>query len=167
MSSTTSTRRPCTVAWFQEYDQVRSAEVELERNGIDPVNVRISTPDTTADRRAIDRRSMGWIGRRALIGAIIGAALGAAIGTAIGAALNGWTSDVVFFTVGGLIFGTPPGFFYAVGTRLPASPEAFDTFGDEEPGAAWIAVTGPSEVRDEAAQVLEGLQPLKLQRVDS
>jgi hypothetical protein len=148
---------PRILAWFEDYDQVRSAEVELERHGIDPVNVSIARPDATADRRRIDRRSFGWIGQRAAVGAVIGALAGALVGALVGALLNGWTTDVWFFVIGGAIFGVAPGFFYSVGTRLPAAPEAFDTFGDDDGRRVCLAVTGDERVRHEAAAVLRGL----------
>lgn len=155
--------QPLVRAWFRDQDEVRAAEVELERRGIDAVNVRLVSPDSTGPRREIDRRSMGWIGKRAAVGALVGMAAGALIGALVGAALNGWTTEVWFFVLGGLIFGTAPGFFYAVGTRLPADPEVFDTFAEDGSGRTCIAVGGPDDVRAEAADVLRSLDPIKVE----
>ena len=151
-----------TVAWFESLDEVRAAEVQLERRGIDAVNIRVAQTPTVPDRRRADRRFGGWLGKRALIGALTGALLGALVGAGAGALLGAETAALAAYAMGGAIFGVAPGFFYTVGSRLPASPDAFDTFGDEPSGDTWLAVTGPAEVQKEAAEILSGLGPTRL-----
>lgn len=153
-----------TVAWFDRLEDVRRAEVELERRGIEPGNLRVEGVDTVRDRNKVDNRSFGWIGRRAVTGAVIGAAIGAVVGAAIGAILGYAGTELVAFVVAGTIFGVAPGFFYTVGSRLPAHSEAFDTFADETPCDHWISISGPPEVHQQAAEVLSGLDPVRLDR---
>lgn len=159
--SATQDRGGRTIAWFDTLEQVRAAGLELERRGVDSIHIRASSVDNQGDRRAIDSRSMGWIGRRAAVGAVVGATVGALVGFVAGSLL-GAGSEVWYYVVGGLIFGTPPGFFYAVGTRLPAEPNAFDTFGDDSPGDAWISVEGTDDVRRTASEVLRALEPTRI-----
>jgi len=151
-----------TVAWFDSLDQVRAAQVQLERRGIDAVNIRVAQNTTVADRRRADRRFGGWLGRRALVGAVIGAALGALVGLGAGALLGAEAGALAAYAMAGAIFGVAPGFFYTVGTRLPASPDAFDTFGDDPPGDTWVAVSGPHELQQTAVEVLNELGPTRL-----
>lgn len=151
-----------TVAWFDSLDDVRAAQVELERRGIDAVHIRVSSESTVPDRRRADRRFGGWLGRRALVGALLGAVAGALIGMGAGALLGATGGALAAYAMGGAIFGIAPGFFYMVGTRLPASPDAFDTFGDEPSGDIWVAVVGPPEVQETASSVLGELNPTRL-----
>lgn len=151
-----------TIAWFRTLEEVRAAEVALERSGVDAVHISVQGVDSVPTRRDVDRRSFGWMGRRAAIGAVIGAVLGALVGLGIGALLGYGGGDLFGFVLAGTIFGVAPGFFYTVGTRLPAEAETFDTFADDSPGDIWIAVVGPPEVRRAALNVLEGLQPTRV-----
>ncbi len=150
------------VAWFESLDDVRAAQVQLERRGIDAVNIRVAGNSTVPDRRRADRRFGGWLGKRALVGAVLGAAIGAVVGVGVGALLGAEAGALAAYAMGGAIFGVAPGFFYTVGTRLPASPDAFDTFGDDPSGDTWLAVTGPAEVQREAAEILSELGPTRL-----
>jgi hypothetical protein len=150
------------VAWFESLDDVRAAQVQLERRGIDAVNIRVAETSTVPDRRRADRRFGGWLGKRAVIGAVAGAVIGALIGVGAGALLGAETAALAAYAMGGAIFGVAPGFFYTVGSRLPASPEAFDTFGDEPAGDTWLAVTGPAAVQQEATEILNELGPTHL-----
>lgn len=151
-----------TVAWFESLEKVRSAQVELERRGIDAVNIRVAKSSTVPDRRRADRRLGGWLGRRALIGAVLGALAGALVGVGAGALLGATGGALGAYALGVALFGVAAGVFYSVGSRLPASPAAFDTFGDEPSGDTWLAVTGPAEVQKEAAEILSGLGPTRL-----
>ncbi len=156
----TSTHR--TIAWFPTLEAVRAAEVELERSGVDAVNISVQGIDSVAGRRDLDRRTFGWLSRRAVLGAVIGLVLGALIGVGLATLLGYDGSDVLGFVLAGAIFGVAPGFFYAVGTRLPAEAETFDTFADDSPGDIWIAVSGSAEERRAASDVLRELGPTRL-----
>ncbi len=162
MANTDTTQR--TIAWFPTLEAVRAAEVELERHGVDAVNIAIQAIDSVPGRRDLDRRTFGWLSRRAVVGASIGVVLGALVGVGLAALLGYEGSDVIGFVLAGAIFGFAPGFFYAVGTRLPAEAETFDTFADDTPGDIWIAVSGPPDVRRDAAGVLDRLGPIRLER---
>jgi hypothetical protein len=151
-----------TVAWFGSLDQVRAVEVDLERRGIDAVHVSVPSVDVGSDRREIDRRTAGWLGRRGIAGAVIGALVGAAIGLLLGLLLGDSGAEVAAFTLGGAVFGIWPGGFYGVATQLPAEPEVLDTFAVDTPGDTWIAVSGPGEVRRRAADVFRDHEPRKL-----
>jgi hypothetical protein len=150
------------VAWFETLDDVRAAQVQLERRGIDAVNIRVAQNSTVSDRRRADRRFGGWLGRRALIGAVLGAVIGALVGLGAGALLGAAGGALAAYAMAGAIFGVAPGFFYTVGTRLPASPDAFDTFGDEPEGDTWLAVSGTRDVQQQASEVLNELGPTRL-----
>ncbi len=151
-----------TVAWFATLGQVRTAEQTLERNGIDAVNLFVEPVDSVPERADIDDRTWAWIGRRAVVGSLVGLLVGALVGLAVGAALNGVGSTMWMFALGGAVFGVAPGFFYWVGTRLPAEPEAFDTFAGDGPGDNWLAVVGPPEVRRRGYELLREMHPIRL-----
>lgn len=151
-----------TVAWFETLDEVRAAELALEGQGVDAANISLQRVDPVGNRRDIDRRTLGWAGRRALIGGIVGPMLGAAVAVGIGAALGYRGGSLLIFAMVGAVFGFGPGFYYAVGSRLPVKPQTFDTFADDTPGDTWIAVSGPVEVRELAVSVLKDLQPTKI-----
>ncbi len=74
-----------TIAWFDSMDRVRHAEIALERRGIDSLHIEVAAASPVEDRRSIDRRTFGWAGGRAAVGALIGAAMGALAGTRRGA----------------------------------------------------------------------------------
>ena len=151
-----------TVAWFATLEQVRAAEVALERHGVDAVHISVQAIDSVGSRRKSDRRAFRWCGRRVVVGAVIGAVIGALIGLALAVALDYSGSDVWAFAMAGGIFGVAPGFFYTADSRLPAEPETFDTFADEPSGPTWIAVGGPDEVRRAATEGLVGLHPTRI-----
>lgn len=151
-----------TVAWFETLDEVRAAQVHLERRGIDAVHIRVANHPTVADRRRVDRRFGSWLGKRALIGALIGVVVGALIGVGAGLLLGATGAELTPYAMAGAIFGVAPGFFYTVGTRLPAAPEAFDTFGDEPEGDTWLAVSGSSDLQRQAVEALNELEPTRL-----
>lgn len=160
MADTTAQR---TIAWFPTLEDVRAAQVALERDGVDAVHISVQAVDTVPNRRDVDRRTFRWLTRRAVVGAAIGVVLGALIGLGLAALLGYEGSDVIGFVLAGAIFGFAPGFFYTVGTRLPAESETFDTFADDTPGDVWIAVSGPPEVRDAASAVLDELGPARIE----
>jgi hypothetical protein len=162
MADTTATR---TIAWFTTLEDVRAAQLALERNGVDAVHISVQGVDTVPNRRDVDRRTFRWLTRRAVVGAVVGVVVGALIGLGLAALLGYAGSDAIGFILAGSIFGFAPGFFYAVGTRLPAESETFDTFADDSPGEVWIAVSGTPEVRDRASAVLDELGPARIQTV--
>jgi len=151
-----------TVAWFGSPDQVRSAAVELERRGIDSMYIDVSRTPSPEDRRRIDRSSMSWLGRRALVGAAAGLVLGVLIGLGLGALLGAAGMELVGTAVAVAVFTAPIGGFLSVVTRLPVTDEAFDTFASVEPEDDWISVAGPDEVQETARSVLDELEPLHL-----
>jgi hypothetical protein len=151
-----------TVAWFASPDEVRSAAVELERHGIDAMYIEVARTPSPEDRRSIDRSTMGWMGRRTLLGVVIGLVAGALIGLAVGALLGAAGAELVGTTVALAVFGAPVGGFLALVSRLPATDEAFDTFAAVEPEDDWISVAGPGEVQEAARVVLDDLEPLHL-----
>lgn len=153
-----------TVAWFDRLEDVRAAEVALERHGIEPTNVVVRGVDTVQDRGSADRRAFGWLGRRVAVGAVIGAVIGAAVGAGLGALLGYSGSDLVAFVLAGTVFGIAPGFFYTAGSRLPARSEVFDTFADESPFDHAIEVLGPPETLERAELVLASLDPVRIDR---
>ena len=152
-----------TIAWFASHEGVRAVEIDLEQHGIDPLYVSVPTADPR-EARTIDRETAGWAGRRAVIGGVVGALLGIAIGAVLGLLLADSGVAAVAFAVGGAAFGIPVGVFYMVAVRLPASPEAFDTFAGDTPGDNWIAVSGPPDVRRSAAEIMATHDPQRFIR---
>lgn len=160
MSSTPHAGR--TIAWFDSLEEVRDAELQLERSGIDAVNISVKAIDSVDHRRDMDNRTWGWIGRRAAIGVVIGVVIGALIGLFAGWQLDSSTSELWLYAMGGAVFGAAPGFFYNVGARLPAEAATFDTFADDADDDVWIAVAGPPETREKAVDVLSALHPTRI-----
>lgn len=151
-----------TVAWFSSPGQVRTAAVALERHGVDSMYIDVARTPSHEDRRRIDRSSMNWMGRCALVGVPIGLVLGALVGLGVGALLGVVGTELVGTTVALAAFGAPLGGFLAVVTRLPVTDEAYDTFASVEPEDEWISVAGPAAVQELAWSVLDHLHPLHL-----
>lgn len=148
-----------TMAWYSSLEEVRRAETELERHGIDSMRVQIGEVDNVAERRHIDDRSIGWAARRGVIGLLVGAVAGALLGLLIGWLVMEDADDIAAFVLGGAVFGLAPGLLYSVFTAVPAASSTFDTFADDEHGSSCLAVEGPREVREKAAEVLSGVEP--------
>jgi hypothetical protein len=154
-----------TVAWFRSRDAIRAAELALERSGIEAEFIEVARPDPRTQRRKIDRRTFSALGRRMLVGLVLGVAIGAVVGFLIGLVLGREGFEVWAFALGGAIFGAAPGFFYTVGTKLPAQEQAFDTYGDSDREEPWIAVSGPDDLQNEAAKVLADQRPVRMDGV--
>jgi len=153
---------PATVAWFSSNEQTRAAAVALERQGIDAIYIDVSRPPSVSDRRTIDRSSMSWMGRRAVIGAVIGAVAGVLVGLALGTLFDAEGADLVGTIMAAAIFLTPIGGFLALAVRLPVTDEVFDTFGEEPQEQDWVAISGPKDVQDTARSVLQSLDPIRI-----
>jgi hypothetical protein len=151
-----------TMAWFDDVDAVRKAAVELERHGIDAVYIEVARTTSVTDRRRTDRSTMSWLGRRAVVGVVLGLLVGALVGYGLGQLLGADGTDLLGSVIAATVFIAPIGGFLAVVTRIPATDEAFDTFGDEPEGEDWISVSGPPEVQESARQVLAGLGATKV-----
>ncbi len=151
-----------TIAWFDSLDEVRAVETDLEKHGIDAIHISVPSVDVRSDRNQIDRRTAGWAARRAVLGALLGASLGALVGLVLGLFMADTGPARVAFVLGGLVAGLAPGAFYAVITKLPTEPEAFDTFAVDTPGDTWIAVSGPPETRRMAGDVMRAHEPAEL-----
>jgi hypothetical protein len=154
--------RARTVAWFSSNEEVRAATVALERHGIDSVHIDVARAPSVSDRRRIDRSSMSWMGRRAVVGGAIGALVGLVIGLTLGSWFDAKGVDLVGAIIAAVIFLTPIGGFLALATGLPVTDEVFDTFGHEPEGQDWVSVGGPKDVQDAAASVLQSLDPVRI-----
>jgi hypothetical protein len=154
-----------TVAWFRSRDAIRAAELALERSGIEAEFIEVARPDPRTERRKIDRRTFNALGRRMLVGLALGITVGAFVGFLIGLLLGSEGFELWAFAFGGAVFGAAPGFFYTVGTKLPAQEQAFDTYGDSDRVEPWIAVSGPDDVQNEAARILADQRPVRMDGV--
>jgi ElaB/YqjD/DUF883 family membrane-anchored ribosome-binding protein len=154
-----------TVAWFRSAAQLRAAESALERQGIDSRYIQVARPSVTRNRRAIDRRTWSAIGKRAAVGIVVGALIGLLVGLALG---NGGT-DLFAFAFALAIAGAPLGGIYVVATKLPTQEQSFDTFGGTEAATSqeeeWIAVSGPTDLQNEAVQILQEQHPVRIDGV--
>lgn len=156
-----------TVAWFDSLEAVRTAETTLERNGIDSRHIHVGDVENEGQRREIDQRSMAWATKKGAVGLVVGAALGALLGWLIGSIVMEAAADVAAFALGGAIFGLAPGFLYAVFTSVPTDAATFDTFADDDAGQASLAIDGPREVREKAAELLGKVDPAPRRLVTS
>ncbi|MGB3410427.1 MAG: hypothetical protein WBA45_04460 [Microthrixaceae bacterium] len=151
-----------TIAWFSSIDQARHAVLALERNGVDSSYIEVATKPTSEDRNLVDKRSMAWMGKLAVVGVIGGILIGAIIAVLIVVIVGAEGVGLVAGVIAGAVFGAFAGGFYSVAVQLPVSEGSFDTFGGEPTGSDWVAVGGPSEVQQKASAVLGDLHPLQL-----
>ncbi|HTO01184.1 MAG TPA: hypothetical protein VL068_10960 [Microthrixaceae bacterium] len=152
-----------TVAFFASIDKARHAVLALERNGIDSSYITVARKPASEDRVLVDKRSMAWMAKLAVLGTVGGALLGAVIGILIVLVIGAEGTALVAGVISGVIFGAFAGGFCLVALQLPVNEESYDMFGGEPSGSDWIAVSGPSEVREKASSVLRNLSPLQMQ----
>jgi outer membrane lipoprotein SlyB len=162
------------VALFDEMKQAREAIGALEAHGFDAGSISLEgAPATRAanreDTRRRDARVPRFVGSHVAVGAIVGGALGVGIGILIAAlAVGGSAVALTSGGVGGAIVGGAIGVMIAGVSSLPVTPDWELTFERDRDGRIMVAVGAEDPAKaQEAAQVLDELQPVSVKQVDA
>ncbi len=160
-------------ATFADGKAARAAVVALERRGIESGDVTVVESHhrdlTGADAREEDMAATGDVAMRYGLGGAIGAVIGAIILVAIVNVVG--IEPRAAASVGGALGGAFAGFFlggyWGGASKLPVNDDVWDTYAPDVDGHVCVIVhVGRPERADTADEVLEGLDPVSVERLD-
>lgn len=157
-------------ATYPSMRKARDGLMALERRGVEaediglegPGAARAKLPVTNDEERQTDLAVMGYVGRRAGVGAVLVGFAGAVLGAVAGAVLHGAVTAVAgAVAVGALALAL--GFLWGGFTGLAADDAFGDTFVALDEGEPVVVVVHHAENYESVVEALRATQPSSLQ----
>jgi hypothetical protein len=159
------------VAEFGDPAAARQAMLELEGIGVDGQAINLVTPSASVPAHDIERSgelaAAGDTAKRYAGGAVVGAIIGAVIGAAIGlfADIGPQSISLIGGGLAGAIAGFLLGGFWGAASRLPANPDALDTYTTDGADGAPVRLEVRAHSDEQARRTVEVLQHARARSV--